>query len=201
MVDVDGFGRLGGEGGFHEHGDGGSSGGFGAFFVNFDECLVVDVGDEEVVGARDGREIGVAAECGLHTARGEEFFEFGGGVDAEFRHAQFEAFAADFAHEFAPFGGIEACFEVGECLDGVLAIGEFWHDDDEVVGGAVEAESDDFDFADVDSLGHITEHDFTEEHLDSVLCIMSTLTGPSAVMKSALSVIEALKGSAQGALK
>ena len=162
MVDVDGFGRLGGEGGFHEHGDGGSSGGFGAFFVNFDECLVVDVGDEEVVGARDGREIGVAAECGLHTARGEEFFEFGGGVDAEFRHAQFEAFAADFAHEFAPFGGIEACFEVGECLDGVLAIGEFWHDDDEVVGGAVEAESDDFDVV----VGVVAERFCFVHHVD-----------------------------------
>ena len=33
------------------------------------------------------------------------------------------------------------------------------------------AESDDFDFADVDSLGHITEHDFTEEHLDAVLSL------------------------------
>jgi len=31
------------------------------------------------------------------------------------------------------------------------------------------AESGDFDFAEVDELGHITEHDFTEEHLDEVL--------------------------------
>jgi len=31
------------------------------------------------------------------------------------------------------------------------------------------AESGDFDFADVDSLGHVTEHDFTDEHIKAVL--------------------------------
>ena len=33
------------------------------------------------------------------------------------------------------------------------------------------AESGDFDFAPVDELGHITEHDFTDEHIDSVLAL------------------------------
>ena len=33
------------------------------------------------------------------------------------------------------------------------------------------AESGEFDFAQVDGLGHITEHDFTEEHLDAVLAL------------------------------
>ena len=33
------------------------------------------------------------------------------------------------------------------------------------------AESGDFDFAPVDELGHIVEHDFTDEHLDSVLAL------------------------------
>lgn len=33
------------------------------------------------------------------------------------------------------------------------------------------AESDDFDFATVDELGHITEHDFTDEHLDAVMAL------------------------------
>ena len=33
------------------------------------------------------------------------------------------------------------------------------------------AEAGDFDFAPVDELGHITEHDFTDEHLDSVLAL------------------------------
>ena len=33
------------------------------------------------------------------------------------------------------------------------------------------ADSGDFDFAPVDELGHITEHDFTDEHLDSVLAL------------------------------
>ena len=32
-------------------------------------------------------------------------------------------------------------------------------------------DSGDFDFAQVDELGHITEHDFTDEHLDSVLAL------------------------------
>lgn len=33
------------------------------------------------------------------------------------------------------------------------------------------AESGEFDFAPVDGLGHITEHDFTDEHIDSVLAL------------------------------
>ncbi|MBQ7268624.1 MAG: phosphoglucosamine mutase [Bacteroidales bacterium] len=33
------------------------------------------------------------------------------------------------------------------------------------------AESGDFDFASVDDLGHITEHDFTDEHIDAVLAL------------------------------
>lgn len=33
------------------------------------------------------------------------------------------------------------------------------------------AESESFDFADVDNLGHIVEHDFTDEHLDAVLAM------------------------------
>lgn len=33
------------------------------------------------------------------------------------------------------------------------------------------ADSGDFDFAPVDELGHITEHDFTDEHIDSVLAL------------------------------
>jgi len=33
------------------------------------------------------------------------------------------------------------------------------------------AESGDFDFAQVDELGHITEHDFTDEHIESVLAL------------------------------
>jgi len=33
------------------------------------------------------------------------------------------------------------------------------------------AESGEFDFAPVDELGHITEHDFTDEHIDSVLAL------------------------------
>ena len=33
------------------------------------------------------------------------------------------------------------------------------------------AESGDFDFAPVDELGHITEHDFTDEHIESVLAL------------------------------
>ena len=33
------------------------------------------------------------------------------------------------------------------------------------------ADSGDFDFAQVDELGHITEHDYTDEHLDSVLAL------------------------------
>ena len=33
------------------------------------------------------------------------------------------------------------------------------------------ADSEDFDFAPVDELGHITEHDFTDEHLDAVLAL------------------------------
>ena len=33
------------------------------------------------------------------------------------------------------------------------------------------AESGDFDFAPVDELGHITEHDFTDEHIASVLAL------------------------------
>lgn len=33
------------------------------------------------------------------------------------------------------------------------------------------AESGDFDFSDVDSLGHIEDHDFTDEHIDSVLSL------------------------------
>ncbi len=33
------------------------------------------------------------------------------------------------------------------------------------------AESGDFDFADVDSIGNIEEHDFTDEHLDAVLAL------------------------------
>ncbi len=33
------------------------------------------------------------------------------------------------------------------------------------------AESGDFDFAPVDELGHITEHDFTDEHIDAVLAL------------------------------
>ena len=35
------------------------------------------------------------------------------------------------------------------------------------------AESGDFDFAPVDELGHITEHDFTDEHIESVLALKS----------------------------
>lgn len=33
------------------------------------------------------------------------------------------------------------------------------------------AETEDFNFADVDNLGHITEHDYTDEHLDAVLAL------------------------------
>ena len=33
------------------------------------------------------------------------------------------------------------------------------------------AAAEDFNFADVDDLGHITEHDYTDEHLDSVLAL------------------------------
>ena len=33
------------------------------------------------------------------------------------------------------------------------------------------AETEDFNFADVDNLGHVTEHDYTDEHLDAVLAL------------------------------
>lgn len=33
------------------------------------------------------------------------------------------------------------------------------------------AETSEFDFSEVDSLGHITEHDYTDEHIDSVLAL------------------------------
>ncbi len=33
------------------------------------------------------------------------------------------------------------------------------------------AETEDFNFADVNDLGHVTEHDYTDEHLDSVLAL------------------------------
>ncbi len=33
------------------------------------------------------------------------------------------------------------------------------------------AEAEDFNFADVDALGHVTEHDYTDEHLDAVLAL------------------------------
>jgi len=33
------------------------------------------------------------------------------------------------------------------------------------------AETEDFNFADVDDLGHVTEHDYTDEHLDAVLAL------------------------------
>lgn len=38
------------------------------------------------------------------------------------------------------------------------------------------AEKEDFDFAGVDELGHITEHDYTDEHLDAVLALESVDT-------------------------
>ena len=33
------------------------------------------------------------------------------------------------------------------------------------------AETEDFSFADVDDLGHVTEHDYTDEHLDAVMAL------------------------------
>ena len=35
------------------------------------------------------------------------------------------------------------------------------------------AESEDFDFAPVEEIGHITEHDFTDEHVDAILALQS----------------------------
>ena len=49
------------------------------------------------------------------------------------------------------------------------------------------AESGDFDFSDVDSLGRITEHDFTDEHLDSVLALEAV--DADAVRKAGFKVV------------
>ena len=49
------------------------------------------------------------------------------------------------------------------------------------------AESEDFDFAPVDSLGSITEHDFTDEHLDSVLALEAV--DAEAIRKAGFKVV------------
>ena len=49
------------------------------------------------------------------------------------------------------------------------------------------AESEEFDFAPVDSLGSITEHDFTDEHLDSVLALEAV--DAEAVRKAGFKVV------------
>lgn len=49
------------------------------------------------------------------------------------------------------------------------------------------AESDDFQFAEVDDLGHITEHDFTREHIQSVLDLEAV--NVEAVRKAGFKVV------------
>lgn len=49
------------------------------------------------------------------------------------------------------------------------------------------AESDDFQFADVDGIGHITEHDFTREHIQSVLDLEAV--NVEAVRKAGFKVV------------
>ena len=49
------------------------------------------------------------------------------------------------------------------------------------------AESGDFDFASVDELGHICEHDFTDEHLDAVLALDAV--DAEAVRKAGFKVV------------
>ena len=49
------------------------------------------------------------------------------------------------------------------------------------------AESGEFDFSEVDSLGHITEHDFTDEHIDSVLALEAV--DADAVRKAGFKVV------------
>ena len=49
------------------------------------------------------------------------------------------------------------------------------------------AESDDFQFAEVDDLGHITEHDFTQEHIQSVLDLEAV--NVEAVRKAGFKVV------------
>ena len=49
------------------------------------------------------------------------------------------------------------------------------------------AETENFDFADVDSLGHIEEHDFTDEHIDSVLALEAV--DAEAVRKAGFKVV------------
>ena len=49
------------------------------------------------------------------------------------------------------------------------------------------AESGDFDFAGVDELGHIEEHDFTDEHIDSVLALEAV--DAEAVRKAGFKVV------------
>ncbi len=49
------------------------------------------------------------------------------------------------------------------------------------------ADKDDFTFAEVDSLGHVTEHDYTEEHLDSVLALEAV--DADAVRKAGFTVV------------
>ena len=49
------------------------------------------------------------------------------------------------------------------------------------------AEQGDFDFADVDSLGHIEDHDFTDEHIDAVLALEAV--DAEAVRKAGFKVV------------
>ena len=58
------------------------------------------------------------------------------------------------------------------------------------------AESGEFDFAQVDELGHITEHDFTEEHLDAVLALeaVDTEAVRAAGFKVVLDAINSVGG-------
>lgn len=49
------------------------------------------------------------------------------------------------------------------------------------------AESGEFDFAPVDELGHVTEHDFTDEHVDSVLALEAV--DAEAISKAGFKVV------------
>ena len=49
------------------------------------------------------------------------------------------------------------------------------------------AEKGEFDFADVDELGHITEHDYTDEHIDSVLALEAV--DAEAIRKAGFKVV------------
>ncbi len=58
------------------------------------------------------------------------------------------------------------------------------------------AEAEDFNFADVDDLGHVTEHDYTDEHLDAVLALeaVDTQAIKDAHFKVVLDAINSVGG-------